>query len=188
MKKTLLMLAAVLCTLAASAASYTGKLTVKINDYVGSQDGVGVTIDTNADGTYRLVLKNFVLAQGEDMIPVGNIDIDSVPAINACGFTALSVVKDILISEGDLEGEDFWLGPTLENVPIKLTALFNTTEMRVHIDIDMTGSLGQMIAVDFETAGVDKPAGTGVRGDVNGDGMVDIDDVNGIINIMLHKE
>lgn len=188
MKKTLLMLAAVLCTLAAGAANYSGKLTVKINDYVGSQDGVEVTIDTNADGTYRLVLKNFVLAQGEDLMPVGNIDIDSVSAIKACGFTALSVDKNIRISEGDLEGEDFWLGPGLNDVPIKLTALFNDTEMRVHIDIDMTDSLGQVIAVDFETPGIDKPATGGVKGDVTGDSVVDVDDINKVINIILHKD
>ncbi len=30
-------------------------------------------------------------------------------------------------------------------------------------------------------------ASAAVRGDVNGDGVVDIDDLNAVINVMLHK-
>lgn len=186
MKKTLTMLAAVLCTLAVSAANYTGKLTVQINDFVNTQDNVGVTVTANDDGTYRLMIKNFALVDGEDVTPVGNIDIDSVPAVTACGFTALSMNKNITIAEGDLEDEPFWLGPTLGEVPIVMTALYNDTEMRVHIDIDMV-TLGQVIKVDFETAGVNQPATGGVKGDMNDDKAIDIDDVNAIINVILHK-
>lgn len=186
MKKTLTMLAVVLCTLAVSAANYTGKLTVQINEFVNTQEDVEVTVNANDDGTYRLTIKNFILMNGEDLTPVGNIDIDSVPAINACGFTALGMSKGIYIAEGDLEGEDFWLGPILGEVPIVMTALYNDTEMRVHIDIDMV-SLGQVIKVDFETAGVDQPATGGVKGDMNDDTIIDIDDVNAIINVILHK-
>ena len=186
MKKSLTMLAAVLCALAVSAATYTGKLTVQINDFVSSQDNVEVTLNTNADGTCHFQLNNFVLVQGEDRIPVGNIDIDSVPAIKACGFSAMGMTKDIFITEGTLEDAPFWLGPTLDEVPIALTALFNDAEMRVHIDINMV-SMQQIIKVDFATAGVDQPAAGGVKGDVNGDGVIDIDDVNGLINIMLGK-
>ena len=186
MKKTLTMLAAVLCTLAVSAANYTGKLTVQINDFVNTQDNVGVTVTANDDGTYRLMIKNFALIDGEDVTPVGNIDIDSVPAVTACGFTALSMNKNITIAEGDLEDEPFWLGPTLGEVPIVMTALYNDTEMRVHIDIDMV-TLGQVIKVDFETAGVNQPATGGVKGDMNDDKAIDIDDVNAIINVILHK-
>ena len=188
MKKVFILLASVLCTLAASAASYTGKLTVDINGYVTTQDNVAITVEAKADGTYYLCLKNFVLMQGNDPIEVGNIELDTVPVIKACGFTAMGVSRNIYITEGDLEGTLYWLGPDLEEVPISLAALFNDSEMRVHIDIDMTDSLGQLIKVDFETPGVDKPASGGVRGDVNGDNAVDIDDVNTIINIILKKE
>ncbi len=187
MKKTLTMLAAVLCTLAVSAANYTGKLTVQINDSVGTQDNVEVTLTTNDDGTCRFQLNNFVLVQGEDRIPVGNIDIDSVPAIKACGFSAMGMSKSITITEGTLDDAAYWLGPNLGDVPVVMTALYNDTEMRVHIDIDMTDTLEQIIKVDFETAGVNNPASGGVRGDVNGDSIIDIDDVNGLINIMLGK-
>ncbi|MBO7609105.1 MAG: calycin-like domain-containing protein [Muribaculaceae bacterium] len=185
MKKIALFFVAALCSMAAMAAQYTGKLTVSINGEASTQDGVEVTINDNGDGTYSLNLNNFQLVEDEDVYPVGNISVDNLLGVKACGFTALAVTDSIQIPAGDLEGVDFWLGPNLGDVPIALTALFNDDVMRVHIDIDMTETaLGQMILVDFETPGVD--AGS-VRGDMTGDGIVDVEDVNVLINIILKK-
>ncbi|MBR1804354.1 MAG: calycin-like domain-containing protein [Muribaculaceae bacterium] len=183
MKKIALLFVAALCSMAMMATEYTGKLTVSINGIASSQEGVKININENVDGTYNLSLKNFVLANEETTIPVGNIEVDSVPSIKACGMKAMSVNKSILISEGD-EDQPFWLGPTLNEVPINLTALFNATEVRVHIDINLV-EMNQIVVVDFETAGVNNEPTTGVRGDLNGDGKVDVSDVNDVINIIL---
>lgn len=188
MKKIALLLVAGLCSIAAMAAQYTGKLNVTINgEVVSTQDGVEVTINDNGDGTYTLNLNNFQLVEGEDVYPVGNINVENLLGVKACGFTALGVTRAIQIPAGDLEDvpAEGWLGPMLGDVPITLTSLFNNTEMAVHIDIDMTATLGQMIIVDFETPGVDQQPQTGVHGDMNGDGIVDVEDVNAVINIIL---
>ena len=187
MKKIALLLVAGLCSMAAMAAQYTGKLNVSINgEVVSTQDNVEVTIIENGDGTYTLNLNNFQLVEGDDVYPVGNINVDNLNGVKACGFTALGVTRDIVIPEGDIEGVDFWLGPVLGNVPIALTSLFNDAEMAVHIDIDMTQTtLGEMIIVDFETPGVDQEPQSGIRGDMNGDKIVDVEDVNAVINIIL---
>ena len=186
MKKIALLLVAGLCSVAAMAAQYTGKLNVSINgEVVSTQDGVEVTINDNSDGTYTLNLNNFVLQEGNDIYGVGNINVENLLGVKACGFTALGVTRDIQIPAGDLEEIDFWIGPNLGDVPIALTSLFNNTEMAVHIDIDMTATLGKMILVDFATPGVDQEPQTGLRGDMNGDGIVDVEDVNAVINIIL---
>ena len=155
-------------------------------EVVSSQDGVEVTINDNGDGTYALNLNNFVLQDGEDSYGVGNINVENLLGVKACGFIALGVTREIQIPAGDLEGVDLWIGPMLGDVPIALTSLFNDTEMAVHIDIDMTQTaLQQMILVDFATPGVDQEPQTGLRGDMNGDGIVDVEDVNAVINIIL---
>lgn len=183
MKKIALLLVTGLCSLAAMAAQYTGKINVEINGVASTQDGVEVNISDNEDGTYTLNLNNFILTEGGDTYGVGNIEVDSLKAVKVGAYTALGVTRDIQISAGDLEGVDQWIGPFLGDVPIALTALFNDTDMNVHIDIDMTQTaLGEMIIVDFETKDVDKIP---VRGDLTGEGIVDVSDVNAIINIIL---
>ena len=183
MKKIALFFAAALCSLAMMATEYTGKLAVSINGLGSTQDGVNITLTENEGGTYKLNLDNFKLNTGETNIPVGNIVVDSVPAIKACGFTALAASKNIIITEGT-DDEPFWLGPTLGEVPINMNALFNQNEIRVHIDINLV-EMQQVVKVDFETPGVNDEPSTGVRGDLNGDGKVDVADVNDVINIIL---
>ncbi|MBO4870580.1 MAG: calycin-like domain-containing protein [Muribaculaceae bacterium] len=191
MKKIALFLTAALCSMAMMATEYAGKLTVNVNgEVISEQENVNISIVNNEDGTANLNLNNFVLGNtAEDGIPVGNINLEKVPGVKACGFNAIAINQDLLITEGDLEGVVYWLGPDLQEVPIRLIALYNDTEVRVHIDIDMTETdLGQVIEVDFETPGVDKPASSGVRGDLDGDGKVDVSDVNHVINIILDLE
>ena len=190
MKKIALLLTAALCSMAMMATEYSGKLTVNVNgEVVAEQSDVNITVINNEDGSANLSLNNFVMGSIEDGIGVGNIKLENVPSAKACGFTAIAINKDILITDGDLEAIPYWLGPDLGEVPIRLNALFNDSELRVHIDIDMSQTdLGQVIEVDFETPGVDKPASSGIRGDLDGDGKVDVSDVNHVINIILELE
>lgn len=185
MKKIALLFVAAMCSMAMTATQYVGKLTVSINGVASSQDGVEVTVTTNADGTYHFALNNFVLEEDGDSYGVGNIDINNLVPVKAGGYTALAVTRNIEIEAGDVEGVDFWLGPMLGEVPIALTSILNDTDANVHIDIDMMDTaLQQVIVVDFVTDGV---ATAPLRGDLNNSGIVDVDDVNEIINIILNK-
>ena len=144
MKKKLLSLFAVaVCSLSALATDYTGTLTVTVNGSASSQSAT-ITVDENADNTYNLVLKNFVLKSGDQTVPVGNIQIDSLAAVTTSGVTMLYVDRSIKISAGDDSSVSSWLGPMLGAVPIKMSARFNAS---------MKQLLGQSIAVLFENVG-----------------------------------
>ena len=154
MKKKLLSLFAVaVCSLSALATDYTGTLTVTVNGSASSQSAT-ITVDENADNTYNLVLKNFVLKSGDQTVPVGNIEIDSLAAVTTSGVTMLYVDRSIKIAAGDDSSVSSWLGPMLGAVPIKMSARFNASNLMVtSIDIDMKQLLGQSIAVLFENVG-----------------------------------
>ena len=184
MKKITLLLFALMCATIAWANQYVGPLTVAINDYVGTQEGVTVTLEKNENGNYNLFLRNFVLEQDETTIGVGHIVVEDVPATpNEDGSYSLQFDDNIRIAEGD-ESVDvpFWLGPTLEDVPIVLTARFTDKQLTVHIDIDMAE---QIIKVDFDGQ---SEGGESVRGDLSGDGQVDVTDVSICIDMVLGKK
>ena len=96
-----------------------------------------------------------------------------------------TVVADqiINIAEGDDPDMPFWLGPMLGDVPIIMAAQFDGTDAKADIDIDMTAALEQFINVKFNTR--EEGQGSGVYGDVDGDGYVTSGDVTSIYNILL---
>ena len=75
----------------------------------------------------------------------------------------------------------FWMGPLLGNVPIVLAAQFDGTNAKADIDIDMRTIMEQFIYVKFNT----RDEGSGIYGDVDGDGTVTAGDVTAIYNILL---
>ena len=153
MKKILLSLSAVLVSLAAMATDYSGNLTVTVNGE-GSTQTSTITINQNDNGKYTLSLKNFTLVSGETTMPVGNIVIENVTGGVSGTTTTLYVNKKINITAGDAEGVDTWIGPMLGEVPVVMTARFNSDNyLTVTIDIDMQASLSQTINVKFDNVG-----------------------------------
>lgn len=141
-------------TLSAMATDYKGNLTVSINGE-GSTQPATISIVENA-GKYNLSILNFMLGEGESVLPVGNIVIENVTGAVAGNLTTLYVNKNITIQKGNVAGiaDDAWLGPMLGEVPVKMSSSFNTKGfLGVNIDIDMVSTLGQVIKVTFENVG-----------------------------------
>lgn len=154
MRKLSTLFCAVLMTLSAMATDYKGNLTVSINGE-GSTQPATISIVENA-GKYNLSILNFMLGEGESVLPVGNIVIENVTGAVAGNLTTLYVHKNITIQKGNVAGiaDDAWLGPMLGEVPVKMSSSFNTNGfLGVNIDIDMVSTLGQVIKVTFENVG-----------------------------------
>lgn len=154
MRKLSTLFCAVLMTLSAMATDYKGNLTVSINGE-GSTQPATISIVENA-GKYNLSILNFMLCEGESVLPVGNIVIENVTGAVAGNLTTLYVNKNITIQKGNVAGiaDDAWLGPMLGEVPVKMSSSFNTNGfLGVNIDINMMSTLGQVINVTFENVG-----------------------------------
>lgn len=154
MRKLSTLFCAVLMTLSAMATDYKGNLTVSINGE-GSTQPATISIVENA-GKYNLSILNFMLGEGESVLPVGNIVIENVTGAVTGNLTTLYVNKNITIQKGNVAGiaDDAWLGPMLGEVPVKMSSSFNTNGfLGVNIDIDMVSTLGQVIKVSFENVG-----------------------------------
>lgn len=181
------MFVAALCTMGAMATDYKGRLAVDVNGVSNSQEA-NITILAETDTTYTLQLKNFIMVQGEMKIGVGNIELNQIKATKEFGFTTLKVDQSVLITEGDDPTIALWMGPMLGEVPLVLNASFNDAFLSVNIDIDMQETLEQIIKVNFVGTDPNASSQPGVPGDITGDGSVDINDINKIINIMLGKQ
>ena len=154
MRKLSTLFCAVLMTLSAMATDYKGNLTVSINGE-GSTQPATISIVENA-GKYNLSILNFMLGEGESVLPVGNIVIENVTGAVAGNLTTLYVNKNITIQKGNVAGiaDDAWLGPMLGEVPVKMSSSFNTNGfLGVNIDMDRVSTLGQVIDVKFENVG-----------------------------------
>ena len=154
MRKLSTLFCAVLMTLSAMATDYKGNLTVSINGE-GSTQPATISIVENA-GKYNLSILDFMLGEGESVLPVGNIVIENVTGAVAGNLTTLYVNKNITIQKGNATGiaDDAWLGPKLGEVPVKMSSSFNTNGfLGVNIDINMMSTLGQVINVTFENVG-----------------------------------
>ena len=178
MKKVLFTLAALCCTMALSATTYTSHIKVTVNGSITEQDQVPVEV-VEDDNTYTLTLKNFVLVAEGIPLPVGNIEVAGVKGIDEYGYTTIMFNSPIAIPAGDDPQYDFWMGPDLGEVPIDMVARFTDSALNANIDINLE-ALGQIIGV--ELFGV---APAAKEGDVNKDGEVNIADVNKIIDIIL---
>lgn len=147
MKRILYFLMVAAATLSAHATDYTDQLLVLVNGDGGIQQA---TISVNEhNGLYDLNLKNFVLMNGEEPMPVGNVELkDIVPEV-AGDAIFLRTNQNITITNGDLPEVLFWMGPTLGELPVMVTAVLNGDRLRAIIDLDLSQMLGQIINVFF---------------------------------------
>ena len=152
MKQTLLaiamFMAAIFGSQAQTSKTYTDYLIVTINDESSTPQSANINV-TVADNLMTFALKNFCLVAGEDKLGVGNIELDNIAltATETEGVYSFAVNQGITITEGDLEGVDVWIGPSLGEIPIALKGTICNEKLYVTIDIDMMSSLGQIIRV-----------------------------------------
>ena len=152
MKQTLLaiamFMAAIFGAQAQTSKTYTDYLVVTINDESSTPQSANINV-TVADNLMTFALKNFCLVAGEDKLGVGNIELDNIAltATETEGVYSFAVNQGITITEGDLEGVDVWIGPSLGEIPIALKGTICNEKLYVTIDIDMMSSLGQIIRV-----------------------------------------
>jgi hypothetical protein len=180
MKKTLLTIALAvfaLCGFAQSTTTYTDDLTVTINDESTEPQETNILVTENADGTYTLSLKNFMLGAGEDALGVGNIELSGITATEENGIKTFHVNQTINIAEGDAEGVETWLGPMLGDVPIVLSAKMTEEKLYCTIDIDMMSLLEQIINVVF---GTDEFEGSNIANIEISDALVNVYNLQGV--------
>lgn len=155
MKKLLLTMMCAMMALVGMAQSkdFEGKLVVTINEISSDPQDATINFVLNEDMTCNFALNNFCLGSGEgDVMPVGNIKLQNLPLVPVNESTfAFSFEGNILIEEGNMEGVDFWIGPSLEEIPLKLVGTVSMDKMEVSIDINMMEKLGQIVQVVFKS-------------------------------------
>lgn len=132
-------------TVQPEVTEFTNPLTVSINGATTAPQTTTIQLIKEVDGSYSFALNNFMLISGESVIPVGNIKLTNLD-VDGDTYTANQA---IVIENGTLDDVDFWLGPSLGEVPVVLTAVRDGDNMTADIDIDMTNVLGQSIKVVF---------------------------------------
>ena len=154
MKKLLLIISCVFTVLTAFAESkvYNEQLVVTVDGQSADPQMAGVTVVDNGDGTINFVLNNFFLSNAETSIPVGNIAVENLSVTpGADGLGYITFDGSITIQPGDMEGVEYWIGPTVGEIPMKLKGKLNESKLYVTIDIDMQSTLGQIVYVQLGT-------------------------------------
>lgn len=147
MKKLFTLIAMLAGTAAVMATDYTDKLVVTIDGtYTPATDNV-ISVEEQADGTYNLQLKNFILKFSEEnVMPVGTINVPNVKGTKNGASTLLISNQDILIVDGDLPGIPYWAGKELGPVPVNVNADMKDGHLYALITI---GFMGMNIEVTF---------------------------------------
>lgn len=100
-----------------------------------------VYVTENDDNTINFQLKNFMLEQDGDIMPVGNINVNKIPVTKTDGITNFADEQTIQIEEGDDPTVPYWAGPMLGDIPLKLSGCYNDEHLYVTIDIPLSEEL-----------------------------------------------
>ena len=131
--------------------TYTGLLQVTINEESNTPTQQTILIE-RVDGTHiNFMLNNFMLANGEESLPVGTIQLKNIELQKEGELVTFHISENINIEAGDPAIAEEWAGPLLPPVPVVLKGKGNQQGMDIDIDIDMMETLGQIIHVDFAT-------------------------------------
>ena len=151
MKKFLLTMAVALTAMFATAQTktYTDELNVTINGTSSAPQQTTINVEAEANGTYTLSLLNFVMANGEDKIPVGNIVVPAIAVTESNGIKNFATIQTVPLTEGDSDIADFWLATMLQEITVDIKGKMTDGSLYCTIDIDLTEAMGQVVAVTF---------------------------------------
>ncbi len=202
MKKFSLALLVALSTMAALATEYVGTYTVTTGTY--SRNNKSVVVTKTGDDVYDVKIKNFTVQLMGEVHQVGDVTFysmigttDEEGYVTVTGNTKLQLSQ--LVDMDDL-GDLLPFGDvssmiTDQSYPVNLTARFNYHEIDMQVTTTVVISimgfwelLNETVRVTFTGVSNDDPPVVYARGDVNGDGVVDISDVNAVINVVLERE
>ena len=151
MKKFFTSMMLLLGSLTATATDYSGTLVVVIDGNVAQPTSTKIVLDEQSDGKYGLTLKNFILVQGGEAMPVGNIVLTNIEATENQGTMVLETKQDIRIEAGDAEGVEAWIGPILtmtDPIPVELKAVVKADVLTADIIVPLAG---QDVKVVFDS-------------------------------------
>jgi len=132
-----------------SSKTYSEDLYVTVAGQTSDKQVADVLVETLDNGNINFVLKNFVLGEGEDATPVGNIAVNDIVVADDGSFAFNGGIE---IAEGDASeySADDWAGPALSlmcggSVPVDLSGQFiGENKVVVYITIDITSVLNEM--------------------------------------------
>ena len=202
MKKFSLALLVALSTLAAMATEYVATYTVTSANY--SRNNKQVIVTKTGDDVYDVTIKNMiVVVMGETHMVgdvtfysmIGTTDEDGYVTVNGATKLELSQLVDMDDLSDLLPYGDISMYITDQSYPVNLTARFNYQHIDLQIStqviVSMMGMfelLNETVNISFTGESNEEPPVVYARGDVNGDGTIDITDVNILINIALEKD
>ena len=192
--------------MAAWATDYTGLMTNNATsgsgDEQASKDNVLVTVEKNANGTYKAILHNFSIVHKGNFYDLGTLEYDQLQGTTRSdGYTYVSGTKQIGVK--DIQGYEelipeqyrqYLTDVGSKTFPVNFTGQFNDDRILAHVDTEITikASYYGATATVFHTIMYIDYMGEAIKtepdpivGDVNGDEKVDVDDVNAVINIIL---
>lgn len=151
MKNFLLTMAVALTAMFATAQTktYTDELNVTINGTSSAPQQTTINVEAEANGTYTLSLLNFVMVDGEDNIPVGNIVVPAIAVTESNGIKNFTTKQTVPLTEGDPEIASFWLASMLQEITVDIKGKMTDGSLYCTIDIDLTEAMGQVVAVTF---------------------------------------
>lgn len=126
-----------------TGASYTDELVVKINISEGTETKVipssTININKNTDGTYKLSIKDFVLAPG---IELGDVIADNLTGVTEGEYTTIKMNQVPVV----IGNETY--AAALGDLKINLDAKFTADKLYALIDLDVK-ALNQVVNVIF---------------------------------------
>lgn len=137
MKKIFTLFALAMATLTASATDYSDNLKVTLGGITSEQPAT-ISVEELSDGNYTLTLKDFSLNIGGQSLDVGNIVISGAKAVQKDGIKGFALAQAVNIAAGS-DNSKSWIGPSLGEVPLKLSAEFTSDKLFTVIKIAMNG-------------------------------------------------
>lgn len=142
--------------------SFTDKMNVTMaGSPVATDLEATITIQEQADGTYTLSLKNFMLGESG----VGNITVEGVTSAEEGGVQTLSVENAaITITEGDIEGVDWSLGQTLAQQGLKANISGEIENGKLNVKIEIPAVFVTVMFGENYTSGINEVTTTTENG------------------------